>query len=130
MEEKKYKILIVDDDQFLLNMYSSKFGKNGFDATTVTSGQEALSKLKEGFTPDILLLDVTLPGMDGVELLQKIREERLAQKSVVIMLTNSDKEQDMARAKALDVDGYILKAATLPSEVIDEVIKIVSVSRR
>ena len=64
--------------------------------------------------------------MDGIELLEKMREERLAPDTVVIMLTNSDKEKDVKRAKALNADGYIFKAATLPSEVIDEVIKIVN----
>ncbi len=121
---KKYKILIVDDDQFLLNMYSFKFGKENFDVTAITGGEEALRKLREGFNPDVLLLDVIMPTVDGNELLNIIRKENLAPRAAIIMLTNQSKDGNIVNAKSLGIDGYIIKATTIPSEVVEEVLKI------
>lgn len=122
--EKKYKVLIVDDDTFLLNMYSVKFSKYGLDVNTATSGADALSKLHDGLSPDIIILDVIMPGMNGFELLENIRKEKLSPKAVVIILSNQGQSSDIERAKKLGVDGYIVKATTIPSEVLEEVMKI------
>jgi CheY-like chemotaxis protein len=123
MENKKaYKLLIVDDDQFLLNMYSLKFSKNDYVVTTTTNPQEALSKLREGLAPDIILLDVIMPGMDGYQILEAIRKEKLAENAAIVMLTNQSDGID--RIKELKVDGYIVKATIIPSEVVKEVTQI------
>ena len=61
-------ILIVDDDKFLLSMYSMKFGKEGMEVTALASPTEALEKLKGGYSPDIVVLDIVMPEMDGIEL--------------------------------------------------------------
>ena len=123
MEDKKQKVLIVDDDKFLLNMYSLKFQKSGFVVDTAVGGQEALSKLREGVLPDILLLDVVMPAMDGLELLATIRKENLAPKAVAIMLSNQNQPADIEKAKNLGITSYIVKASSIPSEVVTEVIK-------
>jgi CheY-like chemotaxis protein len=70
--EAKYKVFLVDDDTFLLNMYSVKLSKNGFEVNTALSGQEAIKKIKAGYEPDIMLLDVIMPGMDGLKVLEDI----------------------------------------------------------
>lgn len=114
-------VFFVDDDTFLLDMYSLKFSKNGFDVKTSTSPDDALKVIREGFVPDILLLDIVMPGMDGVQLLSMIRKENLIKDTVIIMLTNQSASNDIERAKKYDVDGYIIKAATIPSEVLDQV---------
>jgi CheY-like chemotaxis protein len=124
MEKKNLKVLIVDDDKFLLGMYSLKFANQGFQVETCMGSMTALEKLREGFRPDILLLDVVMPYLDGLDLLKKIREEKLAPDSIVIMLTNQSQSSDIERAKDLEVDGYIVKASTIPSEVLHEVEKI------
>jgi CheY-like chemotaxis protein len=121
---KPISILFVDDDSFLLDMYSLKFKKNNYDIKTAQSPEDALKIVREGFEPDILLLDVVMPGMDGIELLSILKKENLIKKSVVIMLTNQGLPDDIARAKKLNVDGYIIKATTIPSEVLSEVDKI------
>jgi len=123
MEDKKQKVLIVDDDKFLLNMYSLKFQKSGFVVDTAVGGQEALSKLREGALPDILLLDVVMPAMDGLELLATIRKENLAPKAIAIMLSNQNQPADIEKAKNLGISSYIVKASSIPSEVVTEVIK-------
>lgn len=122
--KKKYKIMIVDDDKFLLSMYSMKFTKEGMDITAIGDPTEALEKLRTGFVPDVLILDVVMPGMDGVELLEKVRQENLAVGAVVIILSNQGQQSDIDRAKVFDIQGYIVKATTIPSEVLHEVVRI------
>jgi len=124
MENKNKKVMIVDDDQFLIDMYSLKFNQNGFDVESATKGEEALEKLRGGFEPDILILDVVMPSLDGVSLLEKIRQAKFASKSAVIMLTNQGQKSDIDKANKLGVDGYIVKATSIPSEVVNEVIQI------
>lgn len=124
MENKKKKVMIVDDDQFLIDMYSLKFSKAGFEVGSATKGEEALEKLREGFDPDILILDVVMPSLDGIGILEKIRQEKFADKAVVVMLTNQGQKSDIDRARKLKVDGYIVKATTIPSEVVEEVLNI------
>jgi CheY-like chemotaxis protein len=125
METKPtYKIYLIDDDTFLLNMYSVKFTKSGFQVNTSQNYSDVIKQLKEGYVPDIILLDIIMPGMDGLELLAQIRQEHLAPNATVIMLTNQSDPNDIEKAKSLGIDGYIVKATTIPSEVIDDVLEI------
>ncbi len=117
-------ILFVDDDKFLLDMYSLKFSKNNFEVRTAQGSEEALKIIHNGFEPDILLIDVVMPGIDGIEFLSMIRKEDLLKKSTIIMLTNQGFPDDIAKAKKLNVDGYIIKATTIPSEILTEVNRI------
>jgi len=122
--------MIVDDDRFLIDMYTLKFSKGGFDVESATKGEEALEKLRGGFDPDILILDVVMPSLDGIGLLEKIRQEKLADRAVVIMLTNQGQKSDIDRASKLGVNGYIVKAMTIPSEVLEEVMNIYNKGKR
>ncbi len=123
-EEKKYTVLIVDDDKFLLDMYSMKFKALGHDTHVAVGPTEALNKLRGGESPDVLILDVIMPTMDGLELLEVIRKENLCPTSVVVMLTNESDPAKIEKAQALGVAGYIVKATSIPSEVVEEVIGI------
>lgn len=124
METKKAKVLIVDDDKFLLGMYSLKFANNGYDVETTVGSVAALEKLRGGAQPDIVLLDIIMPYMTGLELLKTVRDEKLAPNAIVVMLTNQSQSSDIETAKELKADGYIVKASTIPSEVLKEVEKI------
>jgi CheY-like chemotaxis protein len=124
MENIKPKVLIIDDDKFLLNMYSIKFSKNNFEVGAAASGEEAINKIKEGYIPDIILLDIVMPGMDGFDILDTLRKTNIAPDSLVIMLTNQGQISDIEKAKGFGIDGYIIKATTIPSEVVEEVTKI------
>lgn len=130
MSDTKYKILIVDDDKFLLGMYELKFKKAGHEVTVMTSATDALSQLKEGFVADILLLDIVLPGMDGLQLLEEIRKEKICPDSTVIMLTNQGGQEEIDKAKSLHVNGYLVKAALIPSEVVEQVLKIADKNKK
>lgn len=121
-----YKILIVDDDKFLLNMYSIKFQKEKFDVTVASDGLEAFEKLKGGFIPDAIVLDIVMPVMDGLEFLEKIRGEDLAKDATVLILSNQGQSSDIDKAKRLGIDGYIVKATTIPSEVVTEVLRMLA----
>lgn len=119
-DAKKPVILIVDDDQFLLNMYQTKFEKSGFDVTVAASAAEALAKLGENLRPDAILLDIVMPTMDGFQFLEKLSAENIARGTAVIVLSNQGGDADRERAKKLGVAGYIVKASTIPSEVVSE----------
>lgn len=122
MGTKKQNILIVDDDQFLLKIYALKFAKYGFEVTTAAKGDEAMEKLRNGLNPDIFMLDVIMPSFNGFELLENARKEKLIKKAVVVMLTNQGQQSDRDKASGMNVDSYILKANTTPSEVLEKVI--------
>ncbi|HEY4489732.1 MAG TPA: response regulator [Candidatus Paceibacterota bacterium] len=124
-EEKKYKILLVDDDKFLLDMYALKFKAAGHEAFTSANTAETLQRLRDGDKFEIILLDIIMPGMDGLELLETIKKEKLAEGATIIMLTNESDQEKISKAKSLGVSGYIVKATLIPSEVVEEVIKIV-----
>lgn len=126
MEGEKMKILIVDDDTFLLDMYAFKFSQNNYEVYTAPSGPQAIEKLMDGFKPDIIMLDVIMPDMDGFEMLEKINKENLSPSSTKIVLSNKSQQADIDRGNALGAAGYIVKANSTPAEVIDQVAEILS----
>lgn len=122
--KKPYTVMLVDDDKFLLGMYQKKFEKMGITADVCIGSEVALNKLKDGNKYDVIVLDIIMPVMDGIELLRTIKKEKLAEESSIVMLTNESTSDRIEDAKSLGVAGYIVKATSIPSEVVDEVIKI------
>lgn len=125
MEGKK-KILIVDDDNFLLDMYALKFSQNGFEVHTAGSGVTVLEKLRGGLCPDVMLMDIIMPEMDGFEALSQIGKENLCPNCIKIILSNKSEQKDIEEGKRLGVAGYIVKASSTPAEVIEQVVKILA----
>lgn len=119
--QKQKKIFIVDDDKFLLDMYTFKFNEKGFDVVQALGSVDALSKLKSGIVPDILLLDLVMPTMDGFELLSIIKNEKLAPDAKVIILSNLGQPADIEKGRTLGANGYVIKASATPSEVVEKV---------
>lgn len=124
MEPTKKKILIVDDDSFLLDMYALKFSQNNFEVHTAGSGTTVLEKLHGGLQPDVILMDIIMPEMDGFEALTAINKENLCPNAIKIILSNKSEQKDIEQGRTLGVSGYIVKANSTPQEVIDQVIKI------
>ena len=120
------KILIVDDDVFLLDMYALKFSQGGYEVATALGALPALEKLKAGYVPDIILLDIVMPVVDGFEFLEKMKAENIAPAAIRIILSNRGQESDIKKGTDLGAVGYIVKAATTPSEVIAQVGDIIS----
>jgi CheY-like chemotaxis protein len=115
------RVLIVDDDKFLLDMYSLKFSQAGYSVHPAFSVAEALHALRGGYDPAVILFDITMPGEDGFVFLQKIQEEKLAPNARLIALTNQSGEADKKHAEELGVHRYVIKASMIPSEVVQMV---------
>jgi two-component system chemotaxis response regulator CheY len=126
MEKEKRKILIVDDDHFLLDMYALKFSQNDFEVHTNESAVDAIKKMKEGLAPDIVLTDIIMPEMDGFEFLEHMNTSKLSPKSIKIILTNKSEQADIEKGNSLGAAGYIVKANSTPLEVINQVIDILN----
>jgi len=116
----KLKLLIVDDDVFLLDMYSVKFKEAGFQVEVAENGETAIKKLKE-ISPNVILLDVVMPKMDGLETLRQIKKDKLAEGAKIIVLTNLGQKEDVERGLKLGADDYIIKAHFTPTEVLNKV---------
>ena len=101
-----------------------KFEKSGFAVKIAPSGPDAIVLLKDNYVPDIILLDLVMPILDGFATYEAMQKEHLASHAVAIMLTNQGLASDLAKAKELGIDGYIIKATTIPAEVVSEVIAI------
>lgn len=120
-----YRVYLVDDDRFLLDLYAVKFKNAGHDVSVFGSGEDLLAALrKEGaVAPDAILLDLIMPGVGGFEALETIRKEQLAKTSKIIILSNQGQDSDIENAKKLSADGYIIKASAIPSEVLAETLR-------
>lgn len=125
-----YRVFLTDDDRFLLDLYAVKFRNAGHEVTVFGGGEELLAALrKEGaVTPDAILLDIIMPGVGGFEALETIRKENLAKGAKIIILSNQGQDSDIERAKQLNVDGYIIKASAIPSEVLSETLRTIESS--
>ena len=122
---KIYRIYLVDDDRFLLDMYAVKFRAAGHEVTAFQGAELAIEALRKDPAPDAMLLDIVMPGIDGFEVLETVKKEQLAPATKVIVLSNQGQESDLERATALGASGYIIKASAIPSEVFSETIKII-----
>ena len=122
-----YHIYLVDDDKFLLDLYAVKFKNAGHEVAIFGGGEELLGTLrkKDATEPDVIMLDVIMPGMTGFETLETLRKENLAKSSKIIFLSNQGQDSDIEKAKELAADGYIIKASAIPSEVFTETMRIV-----
>ena len=111
-------VLLVEDDVFLLDMYSTKFTQNGFVVESCQSVAEALTALRGGVKPAVVLFDIVMPGEDGFSLLRSLKSEKLAEGACLIGLTNQSSDADKKQAIDLGADKYIIKASMIPSEVV------------
>lgn len=113
-------IAIIEDDQVINQMYRMKFEAAGFEVVSASDG-EAGVKVVQRANPDIILLDLQMPNMNGTEALQKIRHQPANANTPVIILTNLGEEEAPAELRRLGVDSYIVKANLTPSQVVAHV---------
>ncbi|MDD5749647.1 MAG: response regulator [Patescibacteria group bacterium] len=118
MEDKK--ILIVEDDEFLLQMYTTKLELEGFGVVEATNGREAIKVAKKE-KPDLILLDLNLPEIDGFEVLKQLRQDEETKEVKVIVLTNYSQKEHIDRCLELGASDYLIKAHFVPSEVIKKI---------
>ena len=113
-------IAIIEDDQVINQMYRMKFEAAGFEVVSASDG-EAGVKVVQRANPDIILLDLQMPNMNGTEALQKIRHQPANANTPVIILTNLGEEEAPAELRRLGIDSYIVKANLTPSQVVAHV---------
>jgi CheY-like chemotaxis protein len=117
-------LYLVEDDGFLLDMYSQRFSMSGYQVVAKSNPKEALEQLRAGNKPQIIVTDLVMPGMDGFQFLETVRSEQLAPDAVIVVLSNLGEEEDIERAVKLGALGYIVKATSTPSEVVARVAQI------
>jgi DNA-binding response OmpR family regulator len=120
---KGKKILWVEDDKLIGSILAKKFISSGFDLTHMANGEGAFAYLKDNI-PDIIILDLMLPGMDGFEILQKIRMDERLKKVPAMILSNLSKPGDFEKAKMLGANKFMVKAASSLDQIIEEVRKL------
>jgi len=124
------KILLVEDDTILVEMYQAKFELEGHEVRVATNGEECLTVLKE-FQPELILLDILMPKLNGFHVLKEIKKQPGLRQIPVILLTNlGQAEVDMNQelAKALGVNDYLIKSHHTPDEVVQKAVKVLKAS--
>ncbi len=114
------KILIVEDDELISGMYQSIFTFDKHEVAIASDGEEALAKIG-GFKPDLVLLDIMMPKMNGLQVLDKIKADPETKAIPVVMLTNLDAKQDAETALAKGAIKYIVKSNYNPKQISDMV---------
>ncbi len=114
------KILIVEDDKFLRELIARKLRNEGYEVLEAVDGEEGLKKIKE-IKPDLILLDLILPGIDGFEVLAKKKEDPQIEKIPVMLLSNLGQREDVERGLRLGAVDYLVKANFTPQEIIEKV---------
>jgi DNA-binding response OmpR family regulator len=114
------KIAIIEDDPVINQMYRMKFEADGFDVQMADNGERGLD-LVQSFSPDIILLDLSMPHMGGEEALRLMRDEEWGKDIPVIILTNLGEEEAPKSLRELRIHSYIVKANLTPSQVVSRV---------
>lgn len=120
MTDTPQRILLVEDDDSLANVYLTRLQAEGFDVRRVSNGEEALAAALS-YHPHIMLLDVMMPKVSGFDVLDIIRNTPETANLKVIMLTALSQDSDIERAKALGADEYLIKSQVVISDVIERV---------
>jgi CheY-like chemotaxis protein len=125
MSEEKI-IILADDEIDLLEIFSRALEQNGFKVYLAENGEEVFKRLEEiNNQVNIILLDILMPKMDGFDALKKIRKKEELKSVKVVMLTNLDSPDDRQKAIESGADGYLVKASLTPSQLVEEVAKII-----
>ena len=120
MDNKKI-IIIVEDDVFLSDIYQTKFTEAGYECVSAQDGQRCLSLLESGVSPYVILLDIVMPKMDGLELLAFLKSSEKYKDIPVILLSNLGQDTDIKKGLELGALDYMIKAHYTPSEAVKKV---------
>ena len=123
--EKKVKIILVEDDKFLSRMYKTKLEMEEFEVHTAFDGKTGLAMIQKEL-PDILLLDIILPELEGWEIINQMKKDPATKDIPIIVLSNLGSDEDVAKAKLYGVKDYLVKAHFIPREVIGKIKKIIN----
>ena len=115
-------ILLVEDDPFILDIYTTKLKQSGFNVDTAQDGEAAIRKLEEN-KPDLLVLDIVLPQVDGWEVLRRIKANQELKDLKVIVFSNLGQKEEIEKGMKLGSVKYLIKAHYTPSEIVEEIKK-------
>jgi len=121
----KHKILIIEDEQFLVDMYKMKFEKEGYEVVVAYDGESGIN-LAETKYPDVVLLDIVMPKLDGYQVLRRLRENPKTAKLKIYILSNLGQTEEINKGMAIGADGYLIKANLTPSELMDYVYRVLN----
>lgn len=122
MENSKKKIMIIEDDYFVMDIYHTKLTQSGFDVISASNGLEAMKKLQEEKQiPDLILLDIIMPYLGGLEVLEQIKKDDQIKNIPVILLTNLSQKREIDRGMELGAKDFLIKSHFTPSEVLEKI---------
>jgi CheY-like chemotaxis protein len=122
MGNDKKKVMIVEDDYFVMDIYYTKLAQSGLEVISANNGLEALKKLQEEKQiPDLILLDIIMPYMGGLEVLEKIKKDDQLKNIPVILLTNLSQKAEIDTGMKLGANDFLIKSHFTPSEVLEKI---------
>jgi len=116
------KIIIIEDEKILLDLLKDKLVKEGYEVIVALDGQMGLEKIKQE-KPDLILLDMVMPKMDGFEVMRELNKDENLAKIPVIIISNSGQPVELEKAKKLGAKDWLIKTEFDPKEVVDKVNK-------
>lgn len=116
----KKRILIVEDDNFVAEVYLAKLSEMGYETVLAQNGEEGLAELKKGKI-DLILLDILMPIMNGIEMLEEVKKNEEWKNIPVILLTNIGEKESIQKVREMGVKNYLIKSHFTPAEVIEKV---------
>ncbi len=123
------KVLLLDDEKLLVDIYKQKLEQSGYSVAPFYSGDDALTAMRSGYTPDVILFDITMPqGMSGYEFLERVQSEQLAVHSYKIALTNDGQDAEIIRLMELGAHAHWMKSELLPIEIVAGVTNVLAES--
>ncbi len=119
-EAKKYKVLIIEDDEFLRSLTAKRLEKEGYAVEVGVDGESGVAQA-ESKKPDLILLDLLLPGLDGFEVLKRVRANDALKETPVIIFSNLGQKEDIERAKGLGANDFLIKANFTLDDVVGKI---------
>jgi DNA-binding response OmpR family regulator len=125
MSDKKTRVAIIEDDMAIVQMYRTKFETEGYEVATAADGISGL-ELIDTFMPDVILLDLMMPNMNGLDMLSKLRSQPGGRDAKVVVLTNMGDTETATKVFKMAANDYIVKAEMTPKQVSDRVKKLLN----
>ena len=116
------KILIIEDEEIIISLIQKKLVKEGYDVSVARNGEDGLKMIKS-LMPDLILLDIVMPKLGGLEMMEKMRRNEKIRDIPVVIVSNSGQPVELDRAKKLGVKDWLVKTQFDPQEVMDKVVK-------
>lgn len=126
-DNQKYTLVVIEDDKYLADIYATKLKLEGFNVEVANDGKAGLAAVKK-FMPDLILLDILMPVMDGFSVLHAIKTDDNTKDLTVIMLTNLNSQEDVKKGLELGAADYMVKAHFVPDDIVNKVQNILNIS--